>query len=705
METLIMSGERADLRALLDSSSALKDLPYLREYAIIVHIDHLEEAGQSEQRFWKPEMSLQQLVQKVRTLKYKLKRLEYGAEDLDIGSIWRDHSRYAVTTVCDRYVVEKEKVYDLLNGYQADRKEEGIVPRDTRIEQIQDAITAEDYKRADKLLQDYMTGDLEYDDTVAILDAAIGSYHKDQMRSWDAIRKGLAYNCRNHELYVLLGEYYLQEDPWRTYLCFENALFYCDDPEDQKVIDGLLSQLQEEYKFFIHKTAIIIRPDASLEHIEQCVKCIRRTTPESARKIVIITDVGSQEKILGWSCGQDDVIVVDEGTGNVWPAQDGEGQTGFDGMDIFLLADDVLLTENALFWLRMGLYDKEENGAVGSVFNVRDNLQMADGVTGVKDLFAFGERTNIPQKYPYEEKIFLSGAALLVKCSVWEHFGPLDRSLGELRYEDFGLSVLTAGYRNILCKNSFVIRMEEGTVLEKDVRYGQILQEERGRLNAKWGFNTEYYLGARQDLPSLIDEPKEQPLNILEIGCGCGALLGYIKGIYPNTKAYGVELIPEVAKVAVHMGEVLCGDIEKIDLSWEEGYFDYIIMGDVLEHLMDPETVLKKLRKYLKIGGHIIVSMPNVKHYSVLLPLLRWDVFPYSDAGILDRTHVKMYTGTEIQKLIQKSGYRSVRMGYCSYSTPTEQEKKMLDILETFLEGPSKETFFAYQYVLKAVKR
>jgi len=104
--------------------------------------------------------------------------------------------------------------------------------------------------------------------------------------------------------------------------------------------------------------------------------------------------------------------------------------------------------------------------------------------------------------------------------------------------------------------------------------------------------------------------------SILDIGCGCGALLGKAKSLYPRSEVYGIEIVPKVAEIASRMGEVLCGDIEKAELPWDEGYFDYITLGDVLEHLMNPEDVLKKLRRYLKDGGHIIVSMPNLKHFS-----------------------------------------------------------------------------------------
>ena len=158
------------------------------------------------------------------------------------------------------------------------------------MEQILDAIRKGEHKLADELLQHYIAGLSQYDDVTAILDAVIGSHYGDRMRVWEAIRKGLKYNYRNYELYVMLGEYYLQEDPTRAYLCYENALFYCDAPDDRTVIDGLLSQLQADHKGFASKTAIVIQPGASLEDMIRCVKSIRMTTSESTRKIVLVTD-------------------------------------------------------------------------------------------------------------------------------------------------------------------------------------------------------------------------------------------------------------------------------------------------------------------------------------------------------------------------------------------------------------------------------
>ena len=235
--------------------------------------------------------------------------------------------------------------------------------------------------------------------------------------------------------------------------------------------------------------------------------------------------------------------------------------------------------------------------------------------------------------------------------------------------------------------------------------YHNNFQNDHRRFGDKWGFDLNYYFGINQAIIQLVKEPMEKELHFLEIGCGCGALMERLKSMYPNAKMYGMELVPEVAKIASYMGEVLCGNVEDEDFPWEKEYFDYIIMGDVLEHLMTPENVLKKVRDYLKASGHIIISMPNVKHYSVLLPLLRYDTFAYTDSGILDRTHVKMYTKKEILKLITGSGYLAEEIYCTKVRTPNEDELSMIKVLMSFMENPSDETFLAYQYILKAGKR
>lgn len=572
---------------------------------------------------------------------------------------------------------------------------------------IQDAINNEDYKRAETLFQEYMKTSDRYDDKIAILDAAIREWQGDREKMWKAIQRGLQINNRNYELYIMLGNYYLSENLYQSWLCYENARFHCDVPEDRMKIEGLLENFRERYAVFAEKVSIVILSCDLLEYTKVCIESIRRTTPESVREIIVV-DNGSKDGSVEWLREQTDIFLIENKTNMGFPGGCNQGiRASSKGSDIFLLNNDTLLPENALFWLRMGLYDSEENGAAGSVSNCAGGQVVVSGIDNVPDMLRFGEQINVPMRYPYESRVFLVGFALLLRRSVLDQTGLLDERFfpGNNEDVDLGLRILKAGYKNILCKNSFILHFGSKT-FDKNVECYQVTaRRNRKKINEKWGFDVDYYLHPKERLIRWIEEPANKPMRILDVGCGCGASMGYLKGIYPYAETYGIETVPEMAELALHMGTVLCGDVEKMDLPWEEGYFDYIIMGNVLEHLMDPDDVLKRLGRNLKAGGHIIISAPNVKHYSVLFPLLKWDILPYSDAGILDRIYVKAYTGVEIQKLLMRNGYEVEILDGIKTEEPDEQEERILNALQNMMDMPSKETFLAYQYILKAKKR
>jgi hypothetical protein len=77
--------------------------------------------------------------------------------------------------------------------------------------------------------------------------------------------------------------------------------------------------------------------------------------------------------------------------------------------------------------------------------------------------------------------------------------------------------------------------------------------------------------------------------------------------------------------------------------------------------MVDPWAVVDRLAtKYLEVGGTLLVSLPNVRHYSVVLPLLfggRWD---YEDAGLLDRTHLRFFTKASAKALLSHPQFGQV---------------------------------------------
>ncbi len=569
---------------------------------------------------------------------------------------------------------------------------------------LKELFANQQYEEADSYLKEHITAE-NYDDEIAIYDGTLGLCFGDMDRVWSACANGLTINPKNYELYVILGEYYLSKNMNQAYLCYENAHFFCENKEDKMMIEEIMDKLLSTGKVSVRKASFIILSYNLLEFTSNCIESIRMMVPESAREIVVV-DNASEDGSVEWLREQEDIVLVENTENTGFPKGCNIGIEAADcENDIFLLNNDTLMVDNALFWLRMGLYESDEVGTAGSVSNYCGNMQQVAGNIRENDkLMKYGFMNNVPMEFPYEEKLFLIGFALLIKREVYNIVGKLDERFtpGNFEDNDYGLRVLQAGYKNVLCRNSFIIHFGSKTFKKSANTYNDIMQVNAGKFKEKWDIDPRYYFYPRRELVNLIEEPTEKEMNILDIGCGCGAMLGYIKGLYPNTTAYGVEIVEKAAGFAKHMADVVCGDIETLDFPWEEEFFDYIIMGDVLEHLRRPDIVLKRLHKHVKKGGHIIVSMPNVKHYSVILPLLFNDEFTYSDAGILDTTHLKMYTGLEIRKLIEESAFKIKVWGYTNMGEPKGQAAQALEKLLELTGSTNKDQYLAYQYVLKA---
>lgn len=98
-------------------------------------------------------------------------------------------------------------------------------------------------------------------------------------------------------------------------------------------------------------------------------------------------------------------------------------------------------------------------------------------------------------------------------------------------------------------------------------------------------------------------------------------------------------------------------DIEKIGLNEQ---YDIIVAADILEHLEDPEAILSSLKKYLKIKGLLIISLPNVVNIYVRLNVL-FGRFPYHSKGILNKSHLRFYTFASAKKMLVKTGWYVVK--------------------------------------------
>lgn len=206
--------------------------------------------------------------------------------------------------------------------------------------------------------------------------------------------------------------------------------------------------------------------------------------------------------------------------------------------------------------------------------------------------------------------------------------------------------------------------------------------------------NKSCFRHVRTDLLKLVPENARR---ILDIGCSDGVLGKQIKELNNNAEVIGIE-IDETAsrKAAQNLDRVITDDIEKISLPFSENYFDCIITGDVLEHLIDPWKTVQSLRYFLKDGGFFISSIPNIRYYKALirLSLGYWD---YTEGGIFDKSHLRFFCLTNIKELFLNSGFK---IEHIARNKVSARGFRILN----YLSLNRLEDFLTYQYYIVAKK-
>lgn len=160
----------------------------------------------------------------------------------------------------------------------------------------------------------------------------------------------------------------------------------------------------------------------------------------------------------------------------------------------------------------------------------------------------------------------------------------------------------------------------------------------------------------RNDAKTLLYHYVSPDSTVLDIGCACGDL-GITLKKHKACTLYGLEYNTE--SVIVAQGTGVYEIVHQVDLNAigdaeypeYDGIFDYIILGDVLEHVYDPQDVLHKILRYLKPRGRLLISLPNIAHISIKANLLLND-FSYTDVGLLDKTHIRFFTHKSIPSFL-----------------------------------------------------
>ena len=576
-------------------------------------------------------------------------------------------------------------------------------------EEVIEKINTADYEDAYKLIVDIKKKSSNYDGELAILEAETCYQMEYRQEMFHAIGKGIQIEPENYELFFLLGNYYMDVNLQQAYLCYEQAEFYCENHEDLDIILEQKNKLVQQ-GVNIPELSIVILSYNACREMKLCLESLKKTVPVSNQIIVIdnaSTNQDDGEGVVEYLQQQDNILLICNKQNVGFPAGCNQGiKLAEPYNDILLLNNDTIVFPNSIFWLRMGLYENCKVGATGSMSSRIGNYQQIQEQFGsLEEYEQYARKVNIPMDSPYESRIRLAGFAMMLKRQALDMVGLLDERFSPGNYEDDDLSLrlLLNDYKLLVCKNSFIFHFSAKSFGKNLDNYYRILTENEKVFRQKWKIDINYYSQIRMELQPFLRK-NEQQINILEVGCGMGATLGYLRDTLAPCNVYGVELNSMAASYAKHyIPNIIQGNIETMDLNcYEENMFDYILLPDVLEHLHDPEAVLNKLKKYLKPSGFIVASIPNIMHYSVMLELLKGN-FTYEDSGILDRTHIHFFTLQEIFKMFMCCGFEIVEtQGKHLDIVLSETDEEIYRQLMQIPGVASEINFQVYQYMVKA---
>src|SRR6266568_5628114 len=169
---------------------------------------------------------------------------------------------------------------------------------------------------------------------------------------------------------------------------------------------------------------------------------------------------------------------------------------------------------------------------------------------------------------------------------------------------------------------------------------------------------------SHQQIARLLRELR--PAAMLDVGAAQG-MLGRLLGEESKIEDRGskieidaIEPNPEWAEAArPYYRRMMNSTVEAANLV--DNTYDCVVCADVLEHLPDPLSTLKRLRKAAKPDATFIISLPNVAHLAVRTMLL-FGRFPKMERGILDKTHLQFFTKDTAKNLLNDAGLRIDRI-------------------------------------------
>lgn len=558
--------------------------------------------------------------------------------------------------------------------------------------------------------------EVEAVDGLMMITAADIAWREDKFDGWDFYDVSQSFEFRRQGYKVVVPE---QLCPWCVHddgivnlvnydkyrrICMEEypeyfypERFLVGRRSEGKGSATQLSAAKGREELYERKLRAVIIARNQFEETKTLLESLKAFAGLDERDIIIV-DNGSEDGLRHWLRGQQEIDYII--CGDLI-----ESYAGIlnEAVKQFIKEEDLLLLSPGLMALpdcMEALYDVlQESAQIGAVCARTIPADSAEGKS-YNDAAAYamaqaGDRGR-------RELLGLPHEAVLIRNEILRQTGGFDSRLilPDSTMVDFAFQGIKLNYRYYEVQNAFFYKISESEKIYYE-KFGRDV--DRRILKQKWEMN--YF----NDYPnyrllSFVDKGKEEKFSVLEIGCDCGVNLLHLKNQYPGVQLYGVEINASAVEIASHVAQVQVANIEDKSLDFAGTRFDYIIFGDVLEHLRDPEGTIQYCKSLLKTEGRILACIPNLMHYSVMRGLLNGD-FTYADMGLLDRTHIHFFTFNEMVRMFARSGYEIDRMIYTGdVENASEEDKEFVNKLLS-ISGKAREfMFYVFQYIVSAKK-
>ncbi|MGG3799024.1 glycosyltransferase [Metabacillus fastidiosus] len=439
------------------------------------------------------------------------------------------------------------------------------------------------------------------------------------------------------------------------------------------------------------KTSIIILTYNKLDYTKQCIESIRQYTNKDHYEIIVI-DNNSTDGTIEWLKNQDDIKKIFNQENLGFPKGCNQGIGVATGDNILLLNNDVVVTQDWLTNLTTALYSSEDIGAVGPVTNsAAYYTALPVNYETLQEMHDFSREFNLSDSSKWEERLKLIGYCMLIRKEAVNKVGFLDERFtpGNFEDDDYSLRLRKAGYKLLICKDTFIHHYGSMSWKDNLQGYNELLSENEKKFHEKWGTTSNSYI-IHKDLIDLIEEPIDKPLQVLHIGCQAGGTLLEMKNKYKSSNLFGIESNCFAMKEVKQFADVTN---KYAWTSFKENTFDLIIYTDFENPFT--QDVLSNISYHLKEDGLFVAKFSNISYHQNIKYLLAGE-------NPVSNHEINFYGLEQLKNMFQQYGFNTAITGVMGQIT--QQEQEFIAVMENNFGSELKSLIEIYQFIVKGKK-